>query len=171
MRHTILLVAAAAAAMLTGCGPVLSLHPLYTDKTTVEEPAIAGEWAEEDGTDRWIIRPQGPGYQVTVVSGTESKRYDARLVKLGETLFADVTEPSVPDLAVKGHFFVKLRLQPERLHAAALEKEWLRKQPLAFVEEGELLIVSPTTELQRFMAQHAATKEAWGDEGAMRRLR
>lgn len=36
--------------LLGACGPVLSIHPLYTDKDVVFDPALLGSWI--DPTDK-----------------------------------------------------------------------------------------------------------------------
>jgi len=44
----------AALAVLTGCQPVDSFNPLYTDKDAVFDPALLGKWIENGGTLEFV---------------------------------------------------------------------------------------------------------------------
>ena len=96
-RYLVLL---ALLACLTGCVPVDSLNPLYTDKDVVFDESLLGDWVGSDnGTDGGLhfsrlqeISRLGPGYVVTMTGkpDEESMVLHARLVNLGGKQFLDI---------------------------------------------------------------------------------
>jgi hypothetical protein len=83
------------AALLAGCSPVDSLHPLYTEQDVVFDETLLGQWgAETDGLN--FARLGANEYRV-VMSGkdedtgqTTSAVFDAHLVELNGARFLDV---------------------------------------------------------------------------------
>lgn len=51
------IVTLAVLALAAACGHAWSIHPLFTDKELVFEPALLGAWREESATDadRWVL--------------------------------------------------------------------------------------------------------------------
>jgi len=98
-RHLVLL---ALLACLTGCVPVDSLNPLYTDKDVVFDESLLGSWVGtdngEDGVLEFIARDQDGKKSYSLVmtekdkdsNGYKKTVYHAHLVKLNEHLFLDV---------------------------------------------------------------------------------
>jgi hypothetical protein len=117
MKHALGALALATAALASGCSPVTSIRPLYTDaelQKPVVEPRIAGEWIspnteepEKARTDeevwlRWKIAPADKpeaSYSYYSVEfrpakpdpgkGEEASSYEVRLVAIGDKLFFD----------------------------------------------------------------------------------
>ncbi len=106
------------AALLTGCLVVPSLHPFYTDKDTVFEPALVGSWQEYQmgGNATPPAIPQvwafsksedadrAPnGYNLIVGTKGYTATYQAYLVKVGDSLFLDLFpgELQTPEVNVK----------------------------------------------------------------------
>ncbi len=82
---------------LTGCVPVDSLNPLYTDKDIVFDSALLGEWVGPDAKDDGglkFIKEGDNAYQVIMTdnNGGETKRtfYSAHLLALGDHRFLDI---------------------------------------------------------------------------------
>src|ERR1700704_4677830 len=86
-------------ACLTGCVPVDSLNPLYTDKDLVFDEALVGSWVGpdegEEGGLEFLARDQDGERSYLLVMTAKDKDsnafkkivYHARLVKLNEHLF------------------------------------------------------------------------------------
>lgn len=114
-----LLVFFALLACLTGCVPVDSLNPLYTDKDAVFDESLLGSWVGPDTGDDGVLeimaRDQDGKRSYLLVmtdkdkdsNGYKKTVYHANLVKLNEHLFLDVvqetldTRPSTYSLRVK----------------------------------------------------------------------
>ena len=91
-------------ACLTGCVPVDSLNPLYTDKDLVFDEALVGSWVGpdkgEEGGLEFLARDQDGERSYLLVMTAKDKDsnafkkivYHARLVKLNEHLFLDVVQ-------------------------------------------------------------------------------
>ena len=91
---------------LTGCVPVDSLNPLYTDKDLAFDESLLGSWVgpdkgeeggleilarEQDGKKSYILVMTDKNNSLNVLKKTI---YHARLVKLNEHLFLDVVQES-----------------------------------------------------------------------------
>jgi hypothetical protein len=87
-------------ACLTGCVPVDSLNPLYTDKDVVFDESLLGEWigteANETGGMKFI--KEGKDAYVVVLTDTDANGeqkntfYDAHLLNIGGQKFLDVQQ-------------------------------------------------------------------------------
>jgi hypothetical protein len=83
-------------AFLTGCMPVDSLEPLYTDKDIVFDADLLGEWVSPDANDDGVMtftemsgQPVS-GYKLTMRDKNETSKYSAHLVDLQGHRFLDV---------------------------------------------------------------------------------
>jgi len=100
------LVVLALVACLTGCVPVDSINPLYTDKDAVFDESLLGSWVGpdkgEEGGLEILARDQDGKKSYLLVMTDKSKDlkvfkktvYHAQLVKLNERLFLDVVQQS-----------------------------------------------------------------------------
>jgi hypothetical protein len=95
-RYVVLL---ALLACLTGCVPVDSLNPLYTEKDTVFDESLLGEWIGPDANDTGSMKFVKEGKDAYVIVSTdndgpggEQKRtfFDAHLLNLSGQQFLDV---------------------------------------------------------------------------------
>src|SRR3954462_7825906 len=89
--------------LLTGCVPVDSLNPLYTDKDTAFDESLLGSWVGsdngEDGVLEFIARDEDGSKSYLLVMTDKNKQsdtckrtvYQAHLVKLNDRPFLDVT--------------------------------------------------------------------------------
>src|SRR5947209_10220504 len=93
-------------ACLTGCVPVDSLNPLYTDKDVVFDESLLGSWVGsdngEDGVLEFIARDEDGRKTYLLVMTDKNKDlklfkktvYRARLVELNKHFFLDVVQES-----------------------------------------------------------------------------
>jgi hypothetical protein len=74
---------------VSGCLPLLSMQPLYSDDTVVFEEKLLGKWYGEDQT--WHFTRNGEKkYELKVVDQEGTGQFDVHLVKLQEHLFLDL---------------------------------------------------------------------------------
>ncbi len=90
------------AAILGGCVPVMSLHPLYTEKDVIFEEKLLGTWLDDPNGPETIWEFQCPEeaekeYKL-IFSDEEGKKglFATRLVKLGGRFFLDVYPANFP---------------------------------------------------------------------------
>ncbi len=162
---------------MSGCGPTLALHPLYTDKELVADMPLEGKWGEAEDEEVWTISRSGTAYQAVSSGKSESEKVDIRIVRLGETRFLDIASTEVPSLAVAGHMFCKAWMDGEELRLQVMDSEWLRQKiretglPFLELEGDQMLLTAPTKELQKFVMLYAAEPKAFGSEvGKFRRV-
>ena len=95
-RYVVLL---ALLACLTGCVPVDSLNPLYTDKDIVFDESLLGEWVGPEANDTGSMKLVKEGKDAYVIVMTDKDGpdgaqkttfYDARLLSLSGQKFLDV---------------------------------------------------------------------------------
>ncbi|MBI5210150.1 MAG: hypothetical protein HY927_09300 [Elusimicrobia bacterium] len=167
------LLALAVAALLGGCLPPRSVHPLYTEKDLVAEPALLGDWVAEDTV--WTFsRKDEKAYDLVIVeTGAERAKssFVGRLLKLKGRMYLDVV-PKEPvfakgDLAKEFflplHTFVRVdRIGPD-LQLAIGDDEKLKKHleahPKALKHELSsegLVLTASTAELQDFVLKNDA---------------
>lgn len=116
MKRVLAVLAVALAVLISGCSPVASIRPLYTNddlKKPVVEPRIEGEWVSPNSEEpekaaagemwvRWkITTPEKPDAPYSTYSaefrlakpdpqeGDAASSYDVRLVAIGDKLFFD----------------------------------------------------------------------------------
>lgn len=158
---------------LGGCIP--SLHPLYTDKDLVFDPALLGEWADENSKEALTFTKHDENAYKLVLAEESSKKttYLAHLVKLDGKLFLDVgSDPSAKCDCLCGpvHMFFFVSQVDPTLRMRDLNDKWLeaflKKNPSAlaheFVDE-DLWLTAPPKKLQSFVLRHLNTKDAFSD--------
>ncbi len=169
---------AALAILLAGCDDVVSLYPLYDDRTLVFEPALLGSWTEGDSGERWTFEQAGEKtYRLTVTDSKETTEITAHLVELGGLLFLDLAEEEAGATGIQGHMFGLVRVERDSLRLGFLKSGWLAKklkqeQALPFLAapkgEGRMVMVAPTRELQYFILRHALDPEAFDSSELVR---
>jgi hypothetical protein len=85
-------------ACLTGCVPVDSLNPLFTDKNVIFDPALVGKWVGSDPEEGFLRfdRAEDDSYQMVLMAKATSGMmqetvFKAHLVSLGGEKFLDVS--------------------------------------------------------------------------------
>jgi len=176
----------AMAVLLTACVP--SLHPLYTERDLVSDPAFTGVWvAEDDGHQtKWTVTKSGDGYEMVDVEEDEDPaQFDVRMVRLGDSTFLDLypaKQEKNNELyqmhVVRAHTFMKVTMTDGSLGVSMLDPDWLKKalsadQALAHqtLADGDLLLTASTAELQEFILKSCADPAAFGDPMVFTRQR
>ena len=106
MRYLALILALAAAILLTGCSSLISLNPFVADASTTTDPALLGAWKTTESGDPSVlwIRQKGPLYTIRYDGEdkdgkAESARFEGRLTRVGD---ADDSP-----LLATGHWFFR----------------------------------------------------------------
>ncbi len=161
--------------LLSGCGPMLSVNRLYTERTLVRDLPLEGKWTDEEGKDIVTIQVDKDGYVASLVSEGKVQRFTVHTVALGGRRFLDITPRDEPELTIAGHFFMKAWVEGGSLCAAALEEEWLRAQPgfprhVQADGSSQVLLIASAEELQAWLARYADEPRAVGDQSCLQRL-
>ena len=180
------------AALLGGCIPVMSLHPLYTEENLVFEEKLLGIWVD-DANGTWEFRrpdKSEKAYEL-VLSSPEGNRgsFVANLVKLENSLFLDVYPKQFPCeledpnktewhynafFYMPAHTFIKIdSIEPQlRMRLTDDEKmgELLAEDPNVVKHEvvedydGGIVLTASTKELQAFVLKYADDSRLFTDE-------
>jgi len=106
-------------AFLSGCQPVDSLNPLYTQKDVVFDPALLGKWTEEGGTLEFL---EGAEHSYAVVFKDDSNPPEqmvmrGHLVNLQGHRFLDLAQKEWVGAAESYPLPNKTQVTPAFLHA------------------------------------------------------
>lgn len=178
------LLVAAAGALSAGCY-VQSLHPLYSDRTTIFDPSLIGTWvAEEDEAFVFTLEDTARGvYMLVCDEGGATARFQAILVDIEGTRFLDIfpEEPNndngfYRDHLMRVHSVLKLERMADTLSVYDFDAEWLstlaaqKKLTLPHVlMDGAVLLTASTAELQTFARTYARVPEAFSEPVRLRR--
>ena len=153
------------ALLATGCGPVTSLHPLYTRSSVSSDPALPGTWAGDGDLagDAWTFEKSGDDAfaLVRTSEGEQPDRFDIHLVRLGQFLFLDASRR---DETVSTHILGRVWIEGDVLRIALIDEDWLkaalsRKEVSVRYErlanengdEDQIVLTASTEELQKLM--------------------
>ena len=172
------------ALVTTGCVP--SLHPLFTEKTLIFDPALLGNWGNEDQGDKWsFIRSGENGYAVEYTQEGEARKFEAHLVQLGKFRFLDLLpgDLEAKNELYKVHFIPahtgsRVWIEGDVLRIALMDDTWLKSvlsaKPGSVAHEnlGDLIVLTaPTPKLQEFFSKFAEDEGAFPNRGEWRRLK
>jgi len=180
------------AALLAGCVPVMSLHPLYTEKDVIFEEKLLGKWVDDPNSPETIWqfnRCKEPNNAYNLFfSDDEGKKgsFVAHLLRLKNRLFLDVY-PSKPPWEIENpnkvelpynsfflipaHTFIKVNFSGPQLKMRLTNKDEMEKlleeEPNAvkhtFIED-RLILTAPTKELQKFILKYADDERVFKTE-------
>jgi len=187
------------AAILGGCVPVMSLHPLYTEKDVVFEEKLLGIWVDDPNGPKTIWEFRRPdeeekGYKL-IYTDEDGKKgsFSVHLVKLTERLFLDIypdefpcvdmEDPNKTEFAynslflVPAHTFIKIdSIGPElimRLTDDENMETLLKQDPNAVkfesLEEDKIVLTASTKELQAFVLKYADDERLFSKETVLSR--
>jgi len=187
----------ALAVILGGCVPVISLHPLYTEKDVILDKKLYGTWIDRSGDSktRWEFKgtdePKN-AYQL-IFTDEDGKKgsFAARLVKLQNRLFLDIfpsdlpwesEDPNKMDrpynslFLIPAHAFIKVdsiepRLKLRLILESNLEK-LLEENPNAVKHTNvgdRLVLTASTKELQEFIIKYADDERVFTDQVSLSR--
>ena len=181
------------AAILGGCVPVMSLHPLYTEEDVIFEEKLLGTWVDDPNGPEAIWEFRRPEeaekeYKL-IVTDEEGKKglFATHLVKLGDRLFldvypdespcADMEDPNKTEFAynsfflVPAHTFIKIdSIGPELKMRLTDDEEMetlLKEDPNAVkheIVEGKPVLTASTKELQAFVLKYADDERLFSEE-------
>lgn len=180
------------AAILGGCVPVISLHPLYTEKDIVVDKQLFGTWVDDANSPEttWefksIDEPKN-AYKLIFTDEEGMKgSFVAHLVKLQNRLFLDIFpselpwEPEDPNkidwpyntlFLIPAHTFVKVdSIEPQlklRLMLESKIEELLKENPSAVEHTSvgdRLVLTGSTKELQAFVLKYADDERVFTDQ-------
>ncbi len=184
-------------ALLGGCIPVMSLHPLFTEKDLTFNEKLLGSWVQKDepnGAEAiWDFKRADANenaYKLTFTDKEGKKGlFVAHLVKLENRLFLDVY-PSEPPWDEKDpnkvewlhntfffipvHTFIKVNgVEPELKLQITDDDEFkkLLKEAPNVIEyasiEDKPVLTASTKELQAFVVKYADDSRVFTAEGAL----
>ncbi len=185
------------AILLGGCVPVISLHPLYTEKDVVLDKKLYGTWVNDsnDSKTTWefksIDEPKN-AYKLIFTDEEGMKgSFVAHLVKLQDKLFLDIfpselpwnpEDPNKMDwpynslFLIPAHTFVKIdSIEPQlklRLTLESKMEELLKENPSALEHTtvgDKLVLTGSTKELQAFVLKYADDERVFTDQVTLSR--
>jgi hypothetical protein len=170
------------ALLMGGCLPVMSLHPLYTEDTTVFEEKLLGTWTPDSNEPgMWQFTPaqdEPKAYKLIIHDKDDNKgSFTARLVKLDSRYFLDIfpdqfpcnlEDPNQTDWAynsiflIPTHTFLKVESIVPKLRIKLTQDEPLRNllddNPDAIdytTINDRTVLTSNTKQLQQFILKYA----------------
>ncbi len=169
------------AALLGGCIPVMSLHPLFTEKNLVFEEKLLGIWVDDSDETTWEFScPNETEKAYELIFSDDKGRkgsFVTYLVKLEDKLFLDVYPSKLPSkeqdwektewpynafFFVPAHTFIIIdSIEPQlrmRWNTNNAMKELLKEDPNAVKYElvdDQSILTASTEELQAFVLKYA----------------
>jgi len=177
--------------ILGGCVPVISLHPLYTEKDIMLDKKLCGTWINESGDMKstWEFeRIEDPNNAYKLIFTDEDGKkgsFVAHLLKLKDMLFLDIypselpwelEDPNKMDwpynslFLIPAHTFMKIdSIEPQlelRLTSESKMEELLKENPSAvehtFVGD-RIVLTASTKKLQAFILKYADDERVFTD--------
>jgi hypothetical protein len=164
------------AALVSQACLVLSVNPAHDHESLVWEPALLGEWSnDEDRSSLKIDRAEWQSYRIEYVHPIETGQLTGYLTRIGAATYLDVMPARGQDrgsFLVPVHATLRLALEQDRLEVTALSYDWFFDQvtkragvaglTVALDEKDNALIVSPTSRLRAWIAQQPPTSAVFG---------
>jgi hypothetical protein len=184
MKKLIMVIAAAAAAVLSGC-IVTSVCPFYTQNDLVFEPGIVGNWInlKSDGEVWKFDRSSDLAYRFTQIEENKATVMEAHAFKLQGQLLLEIASMERDTHVIPPRYLLKVRQLAPTLQLSELNHEWL-KDLLAdkparlhhcLVQNGDkpenrrVVLTGDTAELQAFVIAHLKDGAAWKDSFDLKR--
>jgi len=186
------------AALVGGCVPVFSLHPLHTDKDVILNDKLLGTWADVNSPETtWQFKRTEEterAYRLIFKDDEGNKgSFEAHLVKLEDRLFIDVfpdrlpcdpEDPNKVDWAynsvflVPVHTFMKVdsiepMLKMRLTDDDAMEK-FVEENPEAVKHaalEDQYVLTASTKELQAFVLKYADDEKVFANPVVLKRAK
>ena len=178
MKKVTLVLLAAAAVSLVGC-VVTSVHPYYTDKDLVFEPALVGNWlkeAKDAQPEVWKFEKKSDlAYRFTLIEERKATVMEAHAFKLQGQLFLDVFSLEEDIHVIPPHYLLKVDQLTPALRLSELDNDWLKTWlaanpgaiPHCLVGAGDnsddhrVVLTADTPALQQFILSQLGTEGAW----------
>jgi len=185
LARAVVLVGSLMCALALGACVTPSINPIFTEADQpFVEPGLEGVWRKEpdDPTTLTVARVED-GYRMTVKDQSMKKEweFDMRLVKIGDSKFADLSatrkvRQEVMDKwgphFVPTHMFFAWRLDKDTLITRELTKEWLDGSTLPHtrLQDGRRLITAESKDLQQVLKDHVRDA-AFANETVLHRVK
>jgi hypothetical protein len=165
----------------------VSLHPLYTDKETIFDQRLLGDWMFESDPNT-IVRFENVcnnSYEILLTEqGRTGAAFEAHLFKLDNKLYLDIS-PAVLDansammqnpLLLPVHMPMKIKtIDPNlQVQPLSLSSKELENDPnfLKYATSNHFLVLTGSTiELQDFIKSHADDEKLFSETLVLERLR
>ena len=165
--------------LLTGCDPIASLHPLFTEEDLVLEPSLVGTWVSGDRDILMFAESRDKTYKATLTgSSGESASFVICVVRLENFLFLDASAPLEESQTrfdlIPAHTFYRIRLQlfhameGDVLQVAFLDDDWveeaIQQEEIKLAHERldrDILLTASTKDLQSLVVKYAEDEEAF----------
>jgi hypothetical protein len=189
MKKQLFAMAAASAAILTGC-VLTSVHPFYTSNDVVFEPSLVGQWTNgQQANERWTFEKEGQNsYLLTYVVGDDTSVVQAHLFKLSGQMFMDIAgqeqEWKTQPPPTPSHLLLRVTQLSPTVQMVPLNHDWLKalleKDPRVLhhelikgpkPEDSRVVLTGETAELQAFLRKNLKNDEAWKDGFELKRDR
>ena len=185
------------AVILGGCVPVISLHPLYTEKDVVVDKKLYDTWVDDANSPKttWefksIDEPKNAYKLIFTDEEGQKGLFVTHLVKLQDKLFLDIFPGELPWEAedpnkmdwpyntlflIPAHTFVKIdSIEPQLKLRLTLEsdmKDLLKENPNAVKHTSvgdRLVITGSTKELQEFVLKYVDDENLFTDQVTLSR--
>ena len=160
--------------LLSGCGDLMSVHPLATPATVVFDAGLIGQWAcsnkECDGTAliRTASEPKD-SYDIVWIpreADEEPVRLTGQLVKVGERVVFDLVAVKREALVIPGHFFMLVEKTSAGVTFHWLDSGWLRdqligpKSPAHVMARGKPVLTADSARINAFLAEFGLDPKA-----------
>lgn len=155
---------------------MLSLNPAYDDESLGWDPALLGNWVDEDDTASVEIE-QGEwrSYRVRFTHPTETGELTGYLTAIGDARYLDLMPARGQDrgsFLIPVHVMLRIRVDRDRLELAPLSYDWFFDRlrggtPPAGVQvvldqKENAVIVSPTAKLRAWLRRQPASGAMFG---------
>jgi hypothetical protein len=184
------------AGILGGCIPVMSLHPLCTEKDIAFDEKLLGTWVDDSNETTWQFtdtnKPEKAYKLIFIDKEGQKGSFIALLLKLENRLFLDVYPDEKPCdekdpnkvewlynalFLIPAHTFIKINAVEPQLKLQLTDdeelKKLLEKDPNAvehtLVYEDKLVLTASTKELQAFVLKYAGDSRLFTKESVLTR--
>jgi len=169
------------AALFSSACLVVSLQPVYEPETIAFDPVLLGTWvAADDEMSVSFERAEWHSYHVTIAERDNHSRLSARLTRVGEQLYLDLSPldgADVAPLVLPVHVLYRLDLHDDELSLADLNYEQLERLardgtaglPMTVDARKNVVITASTAELRRWLVAHAADEGLFAAPTSLRR--
>jgi hypothetical protein len=183
------------AGLLGGCLPVMSLHPLFTEKNLASDEKLLGTWVDDSNETTWQFtdtnKPKKAYNLIFTDKEGQKGSFVAHLVKLGKRLFLDVFPNQLPwdekdpnktqwsynnFFLIPAHTFIKVNAIEPQLKLQLTDDDELNKllkdDPNTIentLVEDRLLLTASTAELQKYVLKYADDSRLFTEESILTR--
>jgi hypothetical protein len=165
VRLAIIVAVLSAALASSGC-LVLSLQPAYDAESVAFDESLLGVWTNtDDQTQATIERGEWRSYKVTYKDRFATRALQGNLTRIAGATFLDLTEQrgsDAPPFFVPVHGIIRIEMNGDMLTATVLDYGWfaralerkaLERLAAAFDDRRNVVIVSPTTDMRRWLTR------------------